>query len=136
LKFITDLERIGDLLMGVAQRVHARGAPPPEEEARQLLEMLGIVRTMLDQVHQGFTTRDLECARRVLRSDAKIDAICHAMFQDVARIQCADGSPKFEVLLMAQAIERAGDHTKNLAEELYSLIEGHTLRHPPKRKPI
>jgi phosphate uptake regulator len=39
----------------------------------------------------------------------------------------------FEVLLMAQALERCGDHTKNLAEELYSLIQGHTLRHLPKR---
>jgi len=33
---------------------------------------------------------------------------------------------------MAQALERAGDHTTNLAEELYSLIEGHSLRHLPK----
>jgi phosphate uptake regulator len=41
----------------------------------------------------------------------------------------------FEVLLMAQALERAGDHAKNLAEELYALIEGHTLRHLPKRTP-
>jgi hypothetical protein len=39
----------------------------------------------------------------------------------------------FDVLLMAQALERSGDHAKNLAEELYSLIEGHTLRHLPKR---
>jgi hypothetical protein len=34
---------------------------------------------------------------------------------------------------MAQALERAGDHT-NLAEELYSLIEGHSLRHLPKKR--
>ena len=35
---------------------------------------------------------------------------------------------------MAQALERAGDHTTNLAEELYSLIEGRSLRHVPKKK--
>jgi phosphate uptake regulator len=35
---------------------------------------------------------------------------------------------------MAQALERAGDHTTNLAEDLYSLIEGRTLRHAPKKK--
>jgi phosphate uptake regulator len=35
---------------------------------------------------------------------------------------------------MAQALERAGDHTTNLAEELYSLIEGHSLRHLPKKR--
>jgi len=40
----------------------------------------------------------------------------------------------FEILLMAQALERAGDHTTNLAEDLYSLIEGRSLRHMPKKK--
>jgi phosphate uptake regulator len=40
----------------------------------------------------------------------------------------------FDVLLMAQALERAGDHTTNLAEDLYSLIEGRSLRHPPKKR--
>jgi phosphate uptake regulator len=38
------------------------------------------------------------------------------------------------VLLMAQALERAGDHTTNLAEDLYSLIEGRSLRHAPKKR--
>jgi phosphate uptake regulator len=40
----------------------------------------------------------------------------------------------FDVLLMAQALERAGDHTTNRAEDLYSLIEGRSLRHAPKKK--
>ena len=40
----------------------------------------------------------------------------------------------FDVLLMAQALERAGDHTTNLAEDLYNLIEGRSLRHMPKKK--
>ena len=39
-----------------------------------------------------------------------------------------------EVLLMAQALERAGDHATNLAEELFRLIEGRSMRHPPKRQ--
>jgi hypothetical protein len=37
------------------------------------------------------------------------------------------------VLLMAQAFERAGDHTKNLGEELFHLVEGRSVRHEPKR---
>jgi phosphate uptake regulator len=35
---------------------------------------------------------------------------------------------------MAQALERAGDHTTNLAEDLYNLIEGRSRRHVPKKK--
>jgi phosphate uptake regulator len=76
---------------------------------------------------------DIENARKVLRTDSELDRICHAMFQQHLANSREKGSLGFEVLLMAQALERCGDHTKNLAEELYGLIEGHTLRHLPKR---
>ncbi|HZE28348.1 MAG TPA: PhoU domain-containing protein [Terriglobales bacterium] len=134
LKCITDLERIGDLVMGVAQRVQARSGQLPGSDVRHLVQMSAIVRDMLEDIHRGFVSLDLENARKVLRTDAELDRICHALFQrhlaDNAREK---DSLSFDVLLMAQALERCGDHAKNLAEELYSLIEGHTLRHLPKR---
>ena len=134
LKSITDLERIGDLLAGVAHRVHSRGGSLAAADTDNLVEMSTILHTMLDRTHQGFLTRDLDCARDVLRVDIKIDRICHRMFQKhLANIADDKLCPSLDVLLMAQALERAGDHAKNLAEELYSLIEGHSLRHPPKR---
>ncbi len=43
------------------------------------------------------------------------------------------GAQNFDVLLMAQALERIGDHAKNLAEELIGLAEGRSLRHSAKR---
>jgi phosphate uptake regulator len=89
---------------------------------------------MLDLIHKGFTTLDLECARKVLQMDKDIDRICHAMFQKHLAGSSLDDSSEFDVLLMAQALERAGDHSTNLAEELYSLIEGRSLRHMPKKK--
>jgi phosphate transport system protein len=136
LKFITDLERIGDLLMGVALRLHSRSNRLAQADIHNLLEMAVILHKMLDQVHEGFVKRDLECVREVLRTDANIDRICHSMFQKhLASSHSGEESPSFDILLMAQALERSGDHAKNLAEELYSLIEGHSLRHPPKRKP-
>ena len=98
---------------------------------RQLVEMSSVLREMLDLIHKGFSALDLECARNVLQMDKEIDRICHALFQK----HLAEGDTLgFEVLLMAQALERAGDHTTNLAEELYSLIEGRSLRHAPKKK--
>jgi phosphate transport system protein len=131
LKSTTDLERIGDLVMSVALRVQARSAKIPNSDARQLVEMSTILRDMLDLIHQGFSTLDLECARKVLPMDKDIDRICHSLFQE----HLAEGDTSgFEILLMAQALERAGDHTTNLAEDLYSLIEGRSLRHVPKKK--
>jgi phosphate transport system protein len=134
LKCITDLERIGDLVMGVAQRVQTRSGQLPATDVRHLIQMSAILHDMLEDIHSGFISLDVDSARKVLRMDAELDKICHSMFQryltDNSRQKDSLG---FDVLLMAQALERSGDHAKNLAEELYSLIEGHTLRHLPKR---
>ena len=81
LKSTTDLERIGDLVMSVAMRVQARTAKIPASDVRQLVEMSSVLREMLDLIHKGFSTLDLECARKVLQMDKEIDRVCHALFQ-------------------------------------------------------
>jgi phosphate transport system protein len=135
LKSTTDLERIGDLVMSVALRVQARTAKIPASDSRQLVEMASILRDMLDLMHTGFSQLDLECARKVLQMDKEIDRICHTLFQKhLAETVSQGDTAHFEIILMAQALERAGDHTTNLAEDLYSLIEGRSRRHVPKKK--
>ncbi len=134
LKFITDLERIGDLVYSVALHLQPRPAHLAQADSVQLVAMADILCGMLDDMYRGFLERDLECARRVLRTDTEVDQICHGLFQ--RHLQSANAKRHmqgFDVLLMAQALERVGDHTKNLAEELFSLIEGRSLRHVPKR---
>jgi phosphate transport system protein len=135
LKCTTDLERIGDLVMSMAMRMQARTAKVPASDVRQLVEMSSILREMLDLVYRGFVDLDLECARKVLQMDKDIDRVCHTLFQKHLTNHAEQSNPSsFEVLLMAQALERAGDHTTNLAEDLYSLIEGRSLRHAPKKR--
>jgi phosphate transport system protein len=135
LKSSTDLERIGDLMMSVALRFQARTVKISASDTRQLVEMSCVIREMLDLIHRGFTELDLDCARKVLQMDKEIDRICHTLFQKhLAEIVPQGDTSGFEILLMAQALERAGDHATNLAEDLYSLIEGRSLRHLPKRK--
>ena len=135
LKSTTDLERIGDLVMSVAMRVQARTTKIPASDVRQLVEMSSVLREMLDLIHTGFSNLDLECARKVLQMDKEIDRVCHSLFQKHLAETVPQGDTSgFEILLMAQALERAGDHSTNLAEDLYSLIEGRSLRHVPKKK--
>ncbi len=132
LKCTTNLERIGDLMMSVALRVQARRAKMAATDVRQLVEMSTCLREMLDLVYRGFVDLDLDCARKVLQMDKDIDRVCHSLFQEHLTEDTDPSS--FDVLLMAQALERAGDHTTNLAEDLYSLIEGRSLRHAPKKR--
>jgi phosphate transport system protein len=134
LKCTTDLERIGDLIMSVAMRVQSRTVKMAASDVRQLVEMSETLREMLDLVYRGFIDLDLECARKVLQMDKDVDRVCHTLFQKHLTEHASDNPSSFDVLLMAQALERAGDHTTNLAEDLYSLIEGRSLRHAPKKR--
>ncbi len=136
LKLITDLERIGDLLLWVAKHYrHEHRIPKAATE--RLRQMAAILARMLVQVHEGFLNRDLALAEVVLATDKDINRICRSLFQEY--FSGSGKQPKensLDIVLMAQALERAGDHATNLAEELHHLIEGHTLRHAPTRKRI
>ena len=134
LKFITDLERIGDLSYSAVMQLQSRRDKLPAQDSRQLIEMASLLHGMLEQVHEGFEKREVSYARAVLQTDPEVDRICHALFQrHLAESGPSNGPQHFDILLTAQALERIGDHAKNLAEELYSLAEGRSLRHNAKK---
>jgi phosphate transport system protein len=134
LKFITDLERIGDLAWSVTQRLQTLNPRLLRDDSRDLIAMAEVLEKMLDAVHRGFLHRDLEAASWVLQTDSQIDQACRAVFRrhlESRERRRRDYSTS--VLLMAQAFERAGDHAKNLGEELFHLVQGRSVRHEPKR---
>jgi phosphate transport system protein len=134
LRFSTDLERIGDLLWGVAQRVHSLQTRLPKPDSQQLIQMTGILEKMLQQVREGFTERELDPASYVLRTDREIDQAYRSLVRRHLQNDRKKMQHSADVLIMAQALERAGDHATNLAEELFRLIEGRSLRHLPKKQ--
>jgi phosphate transport system protein len=135
LKFTIDLERIGDLIWSVAQRIHNLPAPLTPKEVSYLLGMAETLEKMLAKVYEGFVSRDLDLAQSALAMDSEMDQACHSIFRRY--LERGAGRRSYEVthlLFMAQALERAGDHTKNLAEELVHLVEGHSVRHLRKSR--
>jgi len=135
LRFSTDLERIGDLLWGVAQRSHNLENRLPKLDLQQLIQMLDVLSNMLQKVREGFVDRSLEPAGYVLRADREIDQRYKSLFRrHVHRESNKNIGPGADAILMAQALERAGDHATNLAEELFRLIGGRSLRHTTKRQ--
>jgi phosphate transport system protein len=132
LKFITDLERIGDLAYSAVMQLHSRHEKLPPKDSRQLIEMSSLLCEMLEQVHLGFQEPDVQGARKILQVDPEVDRVCHSLFQRHLA-ETSAGAQNFDVLLMAQALERIGDHAKNLAEELIGLAEGRSLRHNARK---
>jgi phosphate transport system protein len=135
LRFSTDLERIGDLLLSVGHRVHNLQTRLSKADAEQLTEMVEVLEKMLGWIQESFTQRELESAGRVLQTDHEIDQVYKSLFRRHVESRSQNKKqPNTDVILMAQALERAGDHATNLAEELFRLIEGRSLRHIPKKR--
>lgn len=130
LKFMIGLERVGDLLLNCSNRAAAVGSRIELQDIRDLTLMASRLEKMLGDVHDAFRNRDLNRALAVLRADAEMDRLRNLVF--IRHLEHHDNTPRaesFHVLFMTQSLERAGDHAKNLAEEVCHLVSGHTVRH-------
>jgi len=130
LKFMIGLERVGDLLLNCSNRASAVGSRVELQDIRDLTLMASRLEKMLGDVHDAFRQRDLNRALAVLRADAEMDRLRNLVF--IRHLDHHDNTPRaesFHVLFMTQSLERAGDHAKNLAEEVCHLVSGHTVRH-------
>jgi phosphate transport system protein len=132
LRFAAELERMGDLLLWVAEKsVTAR---LNDEDTSRLDLMLDIEARMISEILEGFKSRTAESAYRVLSADPELDRLRTAVFQDhLQRRTRASKSNSVDILFMIQTVERVGDHATNLAEELVHLVEQRTIRHVKAR---
>ena len=135
MKFMIDLERIGDLVSSFGGCAQAIGSRIEMDDVKDLIHMATVLEQMLADIHDAFSTRDLDRVISVLRADAGIDRIRNLIFiRHVENNEGTAGPEGIHVLFMAQSLERAGDHTKNLAEEVCHLVTGQTMRHVLRSK--
>lgn len=134
LRFTTDLERIGDLVWWIAQRLNDRKPELSESDSEALLEMGTKLVGMLSDIHNSFVSGDAQSAHTIIARDREIDEVRRRVFKShLESKHRKDNLDSVEILFMVQAMERAGDHATNLAEELIHLYEGHSVRHLPKK---
>ena len=130
MKVMIDLERVGDLIASFAERSWIVRNRIDMEDVEQLARMASLLETMLAEIRHVFIDRNLDRALRVLRADSEIDRLRNLLLvrhtEDPEGIR---GQQSFHVVSMANALERAGDHVKNMAEEMCHLITGHSIRH-------
>jgi phosphate transport system protein len=130
MKFIISLERIGDLLHNVANRAEAIAPKIDIIDSTDLTTMATRLEKMISDVESSFRTRNLDIAVNVLRADGEMDRLRNViMFRHLEPGAHDRKLDSFHVLFMAQELERAGDHAKNIAEEICHLISGRTVRH-------
>jgi phosphate transport system protein len=130
MKFMISLERIGDLLLSFANSAQAAGARVDPQDTRDLTQMATILEKMLTDVGDAFSARDVGRAVDVLRADSEIDRLRNLIFlRHIENPENIERQASLQVIFMTQSLERAGDHAKNLAEEVCHVVSGHTVRH-------
>jgi phosphate transport system protein len=130
MKFMIGLERIGDLLLNFANSAQSVGGRIDSEDTRELTQMATLLEKMLTDCGAAFSERDVSKAVEVLRADAEMDRMRNLIF--LRHIENPENMPRqasLQVIFMTQSLERAGDHAKNLAEEVCHFVSGRPIRH-------
>jgi phosphate transport system protein len=130
MKFMIGLERIGDHLLNFANSAQSvRGRIDPED-TRELTRMATLLEKMLTDCASAFSERNVSQAIDVLRADADIDRLRNLIFlRHIENPENISRQASLQVIFMTQSLERAGDHAKNLAEEVCHLVSGRPARH-------
>jgi len=130
MKFMIGLERIGDLLLSFGSSAQAATGRLDSQDTRDLTKMATVLEKMLADVGNAFSSRDLKKAIEVLRADAEMDRLRNLIFlRHIENPEGLERQASLQVIFMTQSLERAGDHAKNLAEEVCHFVSGHTIRH-------
>ena len=130
MKFMINLERIGDLLLSFANSAQASAGRIDSEDTRDLTHMATILEKMLTDVGDAFSSRDVGKAVEVLRADSEIDRLRNLVFlRHIENPENMARQASLQIIFMTQSLERAGDHAKNLAEEVCHFVSGQTVRH-------
>ena len=134
IKTITDLERIGDEAEKIARMAkllsqRERLILPRYNEIKHAAELaLDMLRKSLD----AFARLDLACAAQVVRQDEQVDEEFRTIMRYLITFMMEDPrtiSTALEILFVAKAIERIGDHAKNMSEYVVYMVKGRDVRH-------
>ena len=134
-KTVTDLERIGDEAEKIARmsgQIHDSAARLQNHSFANVRHAADIAVQMLRDALDAFARQDAAQAARVIREDMAIDNEFRAILRQLITFMMEDPrtiSMALEIVWIAKAIERIGDHAKNIAEDVIYIVKGTDVRH-------
>jgi len=132
LKIVTDLERIGDQAVNIAQRALELNREPQLKPYVDLPRMAEKAQRMVKESLDAFVSRDTELARKVCGEDAEVDGLREQIFRELLTFMMED--PKtipraIRLILISRFLERTADHATNIAEMVIYMVESKMVRH-------
>ena len=132
MKIVTDLERIGDQAVNIAQRAIELNQEPQLKPYIDLPRMADKAQQMVKDALDSFVSRDTTLAREVCGRDNEVDALKEQIFRELLTYMMAD--PKtiarsIRLILVSRFFERVADHATNIAEMVIYMVESKMVRH-------
>jgi phosphate transport system protein len=131
-KINTDLERVGDLAVNIAEAVRRYLQHPPVKELIDIPRMADIAQRMLRDALDAYVRRDTSLARAVLNEDDALDGLKTQVFRELLTYMLQDPStiePALDLILISRHLERIGDHATNVAEDVIFMVSAQDVRH-------
>jgi phosphate transport system protein len=132
MKIVTDLERIGDQAVNIAQRALELNQEPQLKPYIDLPRMAERAQRMVKESLDALVARDTELARRVCGADAEVDALKEQIFRELLTFMMEDARtiPRaIRLILISRFLERVADHATNIAEMVIYMVESKMVRH-------
>jgi len=139
LKINTDLERIADLASNIARETLRINGAPLLKPLIDIPRMSEIAVKMINTAFISMTEKDVEKAMNVILMDKEIDELNMQIYRELFTYMSESAkniSQCFSLITVAKALERIGDHAKNIAERAVYYIQGEDIRHQKSKAPV
>lgn len=131
-KINSDLERVGDLAVNIAEASLRYVKHPPVKPLVDIPRMSDIAQAMLKDALDSFVARDVPLAKSVLLRDDTLDALKDQVFRELLTYMMTDPrtiEPALDLIVISRQLERIGDHATNVAEDVIFIVAARDVRH-------
>jgi phosphate transport system protein len=132
MKIITDLERIGDQAVNIAERAVSLNQDTQLKPYIDIPRMTEIAQTMVKDVLDAFVNGDSKMARSVCERDDVVDGLNDQVFRELLTFMIED--PKtitraVHLMIVSRCLERIADHATNIAEDVIFMVDARVIKH-------
>ncbi|PYR35976.1 MAG: phosphate transport system regulatory protein PhoU [Acidobacteria bacterium] len=131
-KINTDLERVGDLAVNIAEAARRYITHPPVKKLLDIPQMAILAQTMLRDALDAFVRMEVSLAQHVLNQDDRLDSLKTQIFRELLTYMLQDPTtiePALDLILISRHLERIGDHATNIAEDVIFIVSARDVRH-------
>ncbi|MEJ5263442.1 MAG: phosphate signaling complex protein PhoU [Ignavibacterium sp.] len=128
----TDLERIGDISVNIVENILLIQKKPEFYNRTKLTEMFSVTKEMLKNAIDAYINGNAELAKKVIISDDKVDKLNaenHSILKAIMKENPDNIEPAVALLVISRELERVADHSTNIAEDVFFIVEAQLIKH-------